>query len=475
MGRMIRADYKQLLLLPPCVDDWIPADHSARFIRDFVDALDMEELGFGMPSGHEGRPAYSPDLLLKVWLYGYFTKTRSTRKLERACYDSMAMIWLTGNNPPDHNTLWRFWSNNKNAFRKIFKKSVQVAVASDFVNLALQAVDGTKISAQVSTAKAMHRKELEKQLSKLDEAVSQIMSEVENAEENESGRCRMPAELANTQKRRKRIQESLEALKESGVSHQHRSEPEAKIMKCREGKRLAYNAQTVVESDNHIIVAADVTDEATDHGQLSQMVEQSSQNTGQTAQETLADSGYYSAEQLAKAEAINAEALVSIPDKKSDKAEQFQKSNFRYDKTNDTYTCPQGKKLQYERTRKADKKHLRRVYRCKEKNCPHRQMCTNDRKGRSIERSQYEEAVERQKLKQADPAKRALLKKRKQIAELPFARLKHLNGFRRWTVRNLENVKAQWSLLCATLNLQTLYRFWKDKRLKSDVLEQAGI
>jgi len=154
MGRMIRADYDQMLLLPPRVDDWIAAAHPARLIRDFVDALDLGQLGFAVPEARAGRPAYAPDLLLKVWLCGYFHRLRSTRSLEKACCDSIALIWLTGNHPPDHNTLWRFWRTNKGALPGLFKKSVHVAVASDLVSLARQAVDGTKIAAQVRTARA---------------------------------------------------------------------------------------------------------------------------------------------------------------------------------------------------------------------------------------------------------------------------------------------------------------------------------
>jgi len=162
MSRVIRANYEQRYLLPPSVNDWVPVDHPARFIRDFVDALDLKELGFVIPEGMDGRSAYASDLLLKVWLHGYFHKIRSTRGLEKACYDSISMVWLTGNEHPDHNTLWRFWRSNRHALKGVFRSSVKVAVKNEMVSLALQAVDGTKIAAQVSTARAVHRKELEK-------------------------------------------------------------------------------------------------------------------------------------------------------------------------------------------------------------------------------------------------------------------------------------------------------------------------
>lgn len=473
MGRMIRADYRQLLLLPPCVDDWIPADHPARFIRDFVDALDLEALGFSMPKGREGRPAYAPDLLLKVWLYGYFHRIRSTRGLEKACYDSMALIWLTGNHPPDDNTLWRFWRANKGALRGLFKKSVQVAAAADLVNLALQAVDGTKIAAQVSTARAWHRDGLEKRLARLDEAISETMGQVEAAEHKETGSYRLGSEMADAAKRRARIQEALDRLAAAEASHQHPREPEAKMMKCTAGRRLAYNAQAVTESNHHLIVAAEATDQANDYGQLAEMIGQATENVGQGAEETVADAGYYTGEELARAEAAGVEVLVAIPQTRSGTTKAFHKSRFSYDRSRDEYICPRGGRLTYERTRRWRGKHASSVYRCGQGACPFRSLCTRDRRGRTVERAPFEDAADRQKRKQSDWANQTLLKRRKEIAELPFARLKHLDGFRRWTVRGLENVRAQWALHCATLNLRILYRLWRRKRLKAPALGLA--
>ena len=130
MSKAIRAGYQQSFLFPPCLEDWIPADHPARFLREFVESLDLKSLGFQEGESEEGRPHYGVDLLLKVWLYGYFVKLRSSRQLEWGCRENVALIWLTGRHEPDHNTLWRFWRDHKKALRKVFGQAVEVALAA---------------------------------------------------------------------------------------------------------------------------------------------------------------------------------------------------------------------------------------------------------------------------------------------------------------------------------------------------------
>ena len=150
MASPIYPDYGQQFLLPPALEDWVAKDHPVRFIREYVEQLNLSELGFVVPDGSEGRPPYAASLLLKIWLYGYLHRIRSCRRLEAACREHIGLVWLSGSISPDHNTLWRFWRENQKGIRALFKHSAQLAAKQGMVGLVLQALDGSKIEAVAS-------------------------------------------------------------------------------------------------------------------------------------------------------------------------------------------------------------------------------------------------------------------------------------------------------------------------------------
>ncbi len=182
-----------------------------RFVSDFVDSLDLTELGIDEPVAAEGRPAYAPDLLLKVWLFGYMERIRSTRALEKACMQVMPFLWLTGMLRPDHNTLWRFFDKNRAALPKLFKKLVKTAAEAELIGFALQALDGTKMMAVSSTDTAHHRKGLEEKLKQLEEFIAAYMKEVSARSEEEKGSSyMMPAAMADESARAAKLRALLE-------------------------------------------------------------------------------------------------------------------------------------------------------------------------------------------------------------------------------------------------------------------------
>jgi len=472
MGRQIRADYEQILMFPPSVEDWVTRDHPARFIRDFVDALALDEMGFVVHDAEVGRPGYAADLLMKVWLYGYLNRIRSSRGLEQGCKENMGLIWLTGMNAPDHSSIWRFWRDNKKRIREVFKKTIQVAVRSDLIGLALHAIDGTKISAGSSRDGVKDRKELNKLLKRLDERIDTAMEEVECAEKKEDGEYRLSEAMTDKDKRKETILKALDELDNSQRKVIHPGEPDARFMKTRRGLDLAYNGQMVADQDSGMIVAQDVVRDETDSGQLVPMLDQVKETLGAVADENVVDSGYYSTSQIGLADKRKYEVLTSPPPSETTaenslEANDYHPSLFTYDEEHNCCICPHGHVLRYHQKKiKGANKNEFMVFKCRDhEDCPHRWECSQAKNGRTIEISVHYKAVERQRSKRQDPEKRKFLGRRKVIAEPVFAWIKQHLGFRRWTVKGLDNVRSQWDLVCTVLNLKKLYGHWLEGNL----------
>jgi transposase len=462
MSHEKRADYSKRWLFPPSLEDWVSSDHPARFIREFVDAMDLRELGFRVRESEQGRPNYAADMLLKVWLYGYFQKIRSSRGLERACREAIGLVWLTGRNEPDHNTLWRFWKDNKKTLKKVFQESVRVAARAELVGMLVHAVDGTKIGAAGSRWKAWHRSDLEKWLARVDGSIDEVMEQVEQAEAKESGEYRLPAELCDPEKLRATIRQGLEELQRAGRDHVSKTDPEARMMKVGGKYEFGYNAQAVIDEQNGILVAAEVVTAEGDNHLLTPMVEEVEENLGRAAEETLADAGYVSGLEFQRLEEKGCGILVNLVEPNAD--DDYHHSRFRYDAEKDCCVCPRGEVLNWESMKKDRDGSPVRVYRCQSyRECPVRWQCSQNQRGRTVTISSYHDAWQRQKAKQAKPDKRAILARRGQLIERIFGWIKQEMGFRRWTVRGLAGVQSQWALLCTTVNLRILYRFWRNR------------
>ena len=250
MSKQIKANYEQQLLLPINLEDWVPAEHPARFIREFVDSLDLKKLGFKVSDNEEGRPYYSSDLMLKVWLFGYYHRIRSTRQLEKHCKDNMSLIWLTGMNYPDHNTLWRFWNNNKKSIKSVFRESVLLASRLNMISMVINAVDGTKIRAYSSKEGTLNRRKLEELQKQIDASIEEMEMEVEIKEKEEEGSYSLPEELHDRKKLKEKIQEALQEMEEIKRDNMNPDEKEARIMRIEGKKTLCYNAQAVVDEKN---------------------------------------------------------------------------------------------------------------------------------------------------------------------------------------------------------------------------------
>jgi len=463
MSGEIHANYDQVFLLPPAFEDWVEPDHPARFIREFVEALDLPALGFGERKSEEGRPPYSNDLLLKAWLYGYLERIRSTRELERACREHLSLIWLTGCHALDHCTLWRFWHANRKALRAVFRSAVKVAAEQGLVGMICHAVDGTKIRAASSRRTVEHREDLEKLLARVEAGLAETEAAVEAGEKTETGEYRLPANLQEAVKLRAAIRESLKKMDEAQRDHLHPQEPEARLMPCEGRQDPAYNAQAVADAQAGIIVAQTAVNAESDNAQLVPMLQETEGNLGAVAAETVGDGGYASGKQLGEAQTEGYEVLVAPGvETGGEKRGEYASSKFAYDRGADEVICPQGQRLKFEgEKKKGPQRPAVRSYHCTHyAQCPVRALCSRSRTGRRIEISPQRAAIMRQREKRRDPIKQALLRQRKAIIEPVFATIKQAMGFRRWTVRGLENVRTQWALLCTAFNLKKICRHW---------------
>lgn len=463
MAQPISPDYGQQFLFPPALEDWVPKDHPVRFLREFVDQLDLAALGFAMPISNEGRPAYASGLLLKIWLYGYHCRIRSTRKLEAACRDQLPLIWLSGMIVPDHNSLWRFWRDNKKALRQLFKQSIRLALDAGLVGLVLQAVDGTKIQAAASAQGGWTKEKMKKLLAALEGELNEAEEQLEKEGQAPEGTAyRLPEKLEDRQSLRETIRAGLNQLAQAGGTHYHPKEPQARRMKSQGKHPFAYNAQAVMDQSYGVVVAAEITDEQDDSNQLVRMVKQAQRNTAALGPVlTVADGSYGTGAQIAEAVKQRLNVLVNPKEGGRKKDHGYSARHFHYDPATATVTCPQNQSLDFGGEARV-KGQIIKKYRCHVANCPAAKWCQDSKGRRVIEIWNHTPAVQAMRARLTQASVQQQLKKRGEIIERHFGHIKEHDGFRRWTVRGMENVRTQWALINLVSNLRVLYRHWKN-------------
>ncbi|MDD9994748.1 MAG: IS1182 family transposase [Dehalococcoidia bacterium] len=470
---------EQIWLLPPTLGELVPDDHPARFVAEFVDALDREEwaeLGVEINGDHLGAPAYHPRALLSVWLYGFMNNVRSCRKLEAACRDQIPLLWLTGWQYPDHNTLWRFYKAHRQAMRSLFRRTVRTAVAMELVDLAVQAVDGTKVIANASREKSYAPDQLERLLERVEKAIEEM--EAQNEGGDEAVPARLPEQLADQKALRERVRQAVEEQASrkrppsrfAGQNRINLTDRDAKPMKTREGFMPAYNAQAMVSplasggnTTGMLLTAVDVVDETNDAFQLTPMMEQAEEVTGTRTPVTLADAGYFGSKHLEASRRKGQQ--VAMPDTTASLGTPYHKDQFHYDEKSDSYTCPHGERMPFVGVAK-NKGTPMRVYRVASGtvclNCPAFGACTTEyRLGRALQIGPYDHALREHRAWMSTPAAQEAYQLRKQLVEPVFGIFKEQLGARRFWLRGLANVKAEWVMLATAFNLRTLWRAWR--------------
>lgn len=462
MSYEIFADRSQTFLFPPSLDDWIPQNHPARFIAEFIESLDLQALGFEVGHAPTGRPSFSAQLLLSIICYCYFNRIRSLRKMERACFDNLGVIWLTGNKRPDFNTIGLFFRKNKKAIRQLLKESVQVAASANLVGMVLHAVDGTKIRAQASRQSGLFGKALENALRNVDKSIAEMEASIE--QEDGPDQFALPDKLANAKARKQAIEEGLAELQKAGRKNLNPAEPDANVMQCDGKSEFGYNAQAVTDAKAGIVVASDVVSSENDQGLLTPMIDKVKDGIGSVAETTVADTQYSAGKDLSNSSKNHYNVLVNIaqnvfPDSQE---KPFHISRFKYDEENKTCYCPLHKQLLFVGTRKGrESDGMLTIFRCEQsEDCPNRSQCSPGGRKRKVEFSEYRKFTEEQKNKLHDQLAQEQLRSRKWVVEPTFAFAKENLGFRKWSYRTMEAAQSQWALICTTINLLKLYKAW---------------
>lgn len=459
-------------LLPPTLDELIPDDHPARFVASLVDSLDedvWQKLGIGLGGDPLGAPAYHPRALLGVWLYGFMTGTRSSRKLEGACRDQVTYLWLTGWQHPDHNTLWRFYKEHRGEMRHLFKLTVRTAASMDLVDMAVQAIDGTRIAGNAAKDRTYDAKGLQRLLERTEKVIQDL--ERENEANNDPPPARLPENLRQAQDLRIEVKAAMERLAaEEGKKHINLTDGDTNLMKARQGMIAGYNMQAVVSplkvaeagQTGMLVTAVAAVQDTFDNNQLVPMMERAEEMTGKEADMTLADAGYDSGANLAACEERN--QVITMPQAVDHEVQNpYYKDKFILDADTDTYRCPCGHPLKYVRTTRVQKT-LYRVYKaCGEicRVCVAFGNCTKSRYGRYILIGPFDAQLRRHRAWMTTPEAKAAYGRRKELVEPVFGIIKEQMGIRRFLLRGWANVRAEANIMAIAFNLRTLCHVWQ--------------
>jgi transposase len=417
---------EQDLLLPPSLREWLPDDHLVYLVSDVVDQLNLSAIESVYEEDDRGQPPYHPRMMTKILLYGYCVGVFSSRKIQKRLVEDVAFRVLAAGNQPDFRTISDFRKLHLKALEELFQQMLRLTLETGTMKLGRVALDGSKFKANASKHKAMSYGRMDETEKRLREEVRKLLGQAEAADKEEDqryGRDRrgdeLPEELQRRETRIARIREAKRALEER-AREQARSEgedpkkaqpapkaqysftdPESRILKGSDGFVQGYNTQIAVEPLFQLIVGQRVTQAANDKQQMVPLVETIEEQSGQTPEGVLADSGYCSDENLKYLKKRKIEGFVAT-----------------------------GKQ-----------KHNERREPCKPGPLP---------KGAS--------RVERMERKLQTQAGAAVYSTRKFIVEPVFGQIKQARGFRQFLLRGLEKVRGEWALLCMTHNILKFHK-----------------
>ncbi|MEE9119273.1 MAG: IS1182 family transposase [Calditrichia bacterium] len=486
----ISADRNQTDLLGYSLDDFVPQESKCRFVVDLISKLNLSDL-YNRYSD-QGNDALDPAVLLTSWFFAYSEGITSTRKLEDLCRYDMRYIYVSTNLRPDHTTLSRFRKKHQDLMSKYFIQIILFAQKLGISEFKEIAIDGTKIKASCSAKQSFKDDQLTRKIRAVGKNIAEYMkrcdlAEVGHVHDEDLDSIRKEKErLEHIEKklvqRQTQLRERQKELKpEHRKNHQiNIVEPDARFMPKSDGP--SYNAQAAADSETNFILANDVVTEPNDQNQFSNIHQKVENNIGSDPKRKYdADSGYHSLKQLEKVEEKGIDAVISDPTPKNrsnnsnptsirtilwvsmpmaKKGRRVERSDFTYHLEEDYYECPAGQKLQSSK-KNINSKSQSTIYKSSDcRDCPVKALCLPEKSQsliRSIHRDNREILAEKMKEKLETDEAKSRLKTRATTIEPAFGNIKHNLGFRRFSLRGIEQVKGEFNLMCIAHNLNILF------------------
>ena len=460
MGYIKGEDRNQTILFPESIDEYVSNNNSVRIIDEYVNQLNLKSLHFNRAvTPSIGRPPYHPKDMLKLYLYGYLNRIRSSRRLEQEALRNLEVIWLLRKLKPDFKTIADFRKDNKRALKKVFRDFTKLCDEWGLFGKELIAIDGSKFRACNSKKNNYNSKKLKRNLKYLNKKIEGYLNELDNQDKLESPDRKPDAkEIAERIKQLKDRKEKYEKyqkkLEESSETELSITDPDSRLMGNNNHVEVCYNVQTTVDAKHKLIADFKVTKNPNDQGQLAPMVLRAKRLFGKTF-EVVADKGYYQALDLQKCTKEGITLYVSkqtYANVTGDRA--FYSDKFKYNKSKNTYLCPAGFELSSSRARKQAGKIIGYEYHnfaaCKD--CKFRARCTRSKKGRYIFRQIGQDLLDHIDAQTKKNSEKYKL--RQMIVEHPFGTIKRGWGAYYFLTKRKVSVSTEASLSFLAYNFK---------------------
>lgn len=460
----------QLPLFASSIDDAIAQDNEIRLIDLFVDSLKLSDFGFAFDFVENGRPAYHPSDLLKLYIYGYLNRLRSSRTLEKECSRNIELMWLMKGLVPDHNTIANFRKNNPKAIARVFRATVQLASHFELIGGNLVAGDSTKLRAQNSKKNNFNPNKIERHIAYIDAKLEEYNTALAKEDGDESEKKSLETKIKKHEIQKQKYIGYQNTIDTTGETQVSTSDPDSRQIMTRNNiSEVAYNVQTVVDAKNNIPIDFKVTNE-NDSKAMGGMLRRTKTILGHNDFTAIYDKGYHNGNEFDYANRLGIAVLVAIPGVSAHAPDStFDLEYFKYDKTTDSYTCPANKTMTTNGNWYAKKngKSITQMKHYKTSACLTCELfkkCTKNARGRLIERSQYADLIHENKVRIENNYE--IYRRRQAIVEHPYGVIK-----RQWdfyyimTKKTIKHASADVGLIFTAYNLRRIFNLIDKNRL----------